>query len=58
MKKNDLCRRCRDIVFDAAQYDDHPSHTNADIYKKFRQLETRMKELSYMVEREAAKELI
>ena len=58
MKKNNLCKRCRDIVFEAAQYDYNPSHTNADIYKQFRQLEARIKELSYMVEREATKELI
>ena len=58
MKKNELCRRCRELVFDNAQYDYNPMNINADLYKKVRQLENRMKELSHIIEREAAKELI
>lgn len=58
MEKNDLCQRCREIVLNAAEYDPHLSHTFADLYKQFREVESRIKALSHIVEREATKELI
>lgn len=58
MKKSNLCKRCRELVFETAIYDDNIQNTNADLYKKFRQVERKVKELSYIVENKAAKELL
>ena len=58
MKKNDLCERCRELVIDAANYDQNNNNSYAELYRKFKAVELRVKQLSHLVEKNATKELI
>ena len=58
MKENELCERCRKLVIDAANYDQNINNSHVELYRKFKAVELRIRQLSHLIENEATKELI